>query len=376
MTRWAALAVAVAALLVPTVPAGAQTATPLPPQPPIGHVFVINLENEGYTSTYGPTSAATYLNTVLRPQGVLLTQYYGIGHESLDNYVAEISGQGPNADTQGDCQIYSDFVGVTGPPPQQAIGQGCVYPTAVPTIADQLDARGLTWKGYMEDMGNSATESPTCRHPALNSIDDTQKAKVGDQYAARHDPFVYFHSIIDSSICNQRVVPLDRLPADLAATRTTPNLSFITPNLCDDGHDVPTCVDGRPGGLVAADHWLATWVPKILSSPAFKHDGLLLVITDEAATSDTSSCCGEGPGPNSPLPGITGTGGGQVGAVAVSKFITPNTWNDTPYNHYSLLCSLENLFGLSKLGNAANPGLTCFGTDVYNARWSIKPPDR
>ncbi|HWW45206.1 MAG TPA: alkaline phosphatase family protein, partial [Acidimicrobiia bacterium] len=207
-----------------------------------------------------------------------------------------------------------------------------------------------------------------CGHPALNSRDSTQTAEVGDQYAARHDPFVYFHSIIDSPTCQQDVVPFSRFQSDVASVRTTPNVSFITPNLCDDGHDAP-CVDGRPGGLVTLDQWLRTWVPTILAAPAFRRDGLLLITFDEAATSDASSCCGEGPGPNSPLPGITGTGGGQVGALAVSPFIAPDTWNDTPYNHYSLLCSIEELFGLPKLGYAASTGLPCFGLDVYNGRW-------
>ena len=365
--RFAPLLALVVLVLAP-LPAQAQTQAPVPgrtTRPPIGHVFVINLENEGYSQTFGPGSPAPYLTTVLRPSGVLLTQYYGVAHNSLPNYVAEISGQGPNVETQGDCQVYTNFVGATTVPPGQAVGQGCVYPTTVPTLANQLDARGLTWKGYMEDMGNSPTEPATCRHPALNSPDDTQKARVGDQYAARHDPFVYFHSIIDSPVCSQRVVPLSQLPTDLATTRTTPTVSFITPNLCDDGHDTP-CDDGRPGGLVSADRWLSSWAPKILGSPSFRRDGLLIVTFDEAGTSDSSSCCGEGPGPNSPLPGISGTGGGQVGAVAVSPFIRPNTWNDTPYNHYSLLCSLEALFGLPKLGYAAQPGLTCFGTDVYS----------
>jgi phosphatidylinositol-3-phosphatase len=73
----------------------------------------------------------------------------------------------------------------------QAVGQGCVYPASVPTVADQLTAKGLTWKAYQQDMG------APCRHPVLGLLDDTQKAPVGDQYAARHNPFVYFHSIID-----------------------------------------------------------------------------------------------------------------------------------------------------------------------------------
>jgi hypothetical protein len=377
--RVVCLAVLAVLSVGPATAAHAQTTAPTPGssvRPPVGHVFVVNLENTGYNQAFGPTSPATYLTGVLRPHGVLLTQYYGTAHNSLPNYVAEISGQGPNAQTQADCQVFTNFVGAATVAPQQAVGQGCVYPAAVPTLANQLDARGLTWKGYMEDMGNSSTAPATCRHPAINAVDDTQKARVGDQYAARHNPFVYFHSIIDSPICNQRVVPLEALSTDLASARTTPNVSFITPNLCNDGHDTPTCVDGRPGGLVAADQWLSTWIPKILASPGFRRDGLLIVTFDEAGTSDTSSCCGEGPGPNSPLPGITGMGGGQVGAVAVSPFIRANTWNDTPYNHYSLLCSIEELFGLAKLGYAAQPGVTCFGTDVYNRPLSThRDPD-
>ena len=166
-----------------------------------------------------------------------------------------------------------------------------------------MTAKGLSWKGYMEDMG-----SP-CRHPALNTPDTTQKAKVGDQYAARHNPFVYFAGITSSPDCAQRDVDLTALPGDLAQVSTTPNLSYITPNLCDDGHDAP-CVDGRPGGLASADAWLRTWVPKITASPAFKQDGTLIITFDESdgPQSDATACCGEGPGPNSPLPGITGPG--------------------------------------------------------------------
>jgi len=357
----AVLAVVVADLGIAAGGAHAQ-AGPLPP--PVRTVFVVNLENKGYDETFGPDSPATYLNTVLRPRGNLLTQYYGTAHASLGNYIAQISGQGPNVETQSDCQFYDDFVGPGTVPPQQAVGQGCVYPASVQTLPDQLAAKGLSWKGYMEDMGNSPTEPATCRHPKLNSQDQTQIARVGDQYAARHNPFVYFHSIIDSPACSERVVPLDRLDADLAPKSTTANLVYITPNLCNDGHDAQ-CVDGRQGGLVAADQWLSTWIPKILGSRAFRKAGLLIVTFDESEANDASACCGEGPGPNSPLPGITGMGGGRTGAVAVSPFIRPGSWNSTPYNHYSLLCSIEELFGLSKLGYAGQPGLQCFGTDVY-----------
>jgi hypothetical protein len=95
---------------------------------------------------------------------------------------------------------------------------------------------------------------------------------------------------------------------------------------------------------------------------------MLVIAFDESdgPSSDSSACCGEGPGPNSAVPGITGLGGGRVGALVLSNHTAPNTWNDTPYNHYSLLASIENLFGLPQIGYAATPGLATFGLDVFN----------
>jgi hypothetical protein len=345
-------------LSVAGVPAKA-AAAPAAPLPRVRHVFVINLENKGYAQTFGASSPAPYLRKKLRAKGQLLSQYFGVAHHSLPNYIAQISGQGPNPQTQRDCKVYRNFTGSGTATPDQAVGQGCVFPKRVRTVANQLTRHGLRWKGYMQSMG-----SP-CRHPALNTRDRTQKARVGDQYAAKHNPFVYFHSIIDSKKCAKRNVDLKKLPAALARTRTTANLTYITPNLCNDGHDSP-CVDGRPGGLITANKWLRRWVPKILASPAYKKNGLLIVTFDEADTSAANgadACCGEGPGPNSPLPGITGLGGGRTGAVLVSRFITPGSLNSTPYNHYSLLRTIENLFGFTPLGYAKQA--RGFGHDVF-----------
>lgn len=341
-----------------TAPVKATTA-PAAPLPRVRHVFVINLENRGYAQTFGSSSRAPYLRKKLRAKGQLLSQYFGVAHDSLPNYIAQISGQGPNSRTQSDCAIYRDFTGSGTAAPDQAIGRGCVYPKRVRTVANQLTRRGLRWKGYMQSMHSS------CRHPALNTRDRTQQARVGDQYAAKHNPFVYFHSIIDSKKCAKRNVDLKKLPKAVAKTRTTANLTYITPNLCNDAHDSP-CVDGRPGGLVTANKWLRRWVPKILASPAYKKNGLLIVTFDEADTSAANgadACCGEGPGPNTPLPGITGLGGGRIGAVLVSPFITPGSLNTTPYNHYSLLRTIENLFGLTPLGYAKTA--RGFGHDVF-----------
>jgi len=327
------------------------------------------LENKSYDQTWGASSPATYLNQTLVPKGVLLTNYYGVGHASLDNYIAEISGQAPNPATRDDCTTYAPFVSTGTGAYGQLLGSGCVFPSSVMTVADQLTAAGKTWKAYEEDIANSATESKTCRHPAIGSVDPTLLARKGDQYATRHDPFVYFHSIIDSPACASEVVGLDQLGPDLASASATPNLVFITPNLCHDGHDAP-CVDGEPGGLASSDQFLSQWVPEILASPAFTSGGMLVVTFDEAEVSgsdaDSSSCCNTPPDPNSAQPGGNGPGGGRIGAVVVSVASKPGTTDATAYNHYGLLCSIEDVFGLSHLGFAGAPGMPCFGTDVYN----------
>jgi hypothetical protein len=188
MRSRAAFAIALAAACLIGTPAGAGAALP-----PIKHVFIIVLENNNFDDTFGAETQAPYLAQTLTAKGQLLRQYYGTQHESAGDYLSMISGQTANSNTQSDCQFFTEMVPGTMGPDGQALGQGCVFPAWVLTIADQLTAKGLTWKGYMEDMGNSETEPKTCRHPASGARDNTQSAKVGDQYAARHNPFVYFH---------------------------------------------------------------------------------------------------------------------------------------------------------------------------------------
>ena len=297
-----------------------------------------------------------------------MPNYYGIGHNSNDNYIAMISGQAPNPQTQADCQSFTDMLPGTPGANGQAQGTGCVYPAAVPTVASQMGTAGFTWRSYNEGMGaDPAREAGVCAHPGINASDNTQTATATDDYATRHNPFVYFHGIIDdTTLCNTHVVGLDALAQDLTAPApSAPNYSFITPDLCHDGHDAP-CKNGQPGGLVSADQFLQTWVPRITSSAAYRQDGLLMVLFDEAAGQQPSSCCGEIAGPSSPTPGINGPGGGQTGAVLLSPCIAPGTVTQTPYNHYSMLASVEDIFGLGHLGYAAGPGATPFGADIYN----------
>src|SRR3954470_17235208 len=225
--------------------------------PPIKHVFVIWLENKDAAKTFAKDNPpAPYLATTLPSMGALLPNYYGIGHESLDNYIAAVSGQGPNPQTQADCQGFTDFAGSTGDADGQAMGSGCVYPVDVKTIADQLTDKRMRWRGYMEDM-----RAP-CVHPDLNARDGTQSAKPESQYAARHNPFVYFHSLIDGPACKDNDLDLTQLPTDIAQAGTTASYSFITPDLCSDGHD-DTCADPKQkGGYEGINDFLSAWVPK------------------------------------------------------------------------------------------------------------------
>jgi phosphatidylinositol-3-phosphatase len=341
--------------------------------PPIRHVFVIVLENKDYDESFGPTSAAPYLAKTLTTQGQLLRQYYGTSHVSLGNYITMISGQAPNPDTQGDCMAgFKDvFPGVMGPD-GQVMGAGCVYPAAAKTVADQLEAKGLTWRAYLEDMGaDPAREKAACAHPDIGQNDPTQSASPNDQYATRHNPFVYFHSIIDDQgRCDAHDVNLNELGPDLDTASATPNFVFITPDLCSDGHDATCANPAQKGGLAGVDDFLRTWVPRIQAAPAYKEGSMIVVTWDEGNSprpQSSQNCCKEPTGPNTPSPGIVGPGGGRTGTVVLSQFTAPGSVNDTPYNHYSLLRSIEDIFGLGHLGYAGQSGLKAFGSDVFGA---------
>ncbi len=353
-----------------SAPAGPGVVAPAPARatsaklPRVGHVFIVNIENKGFRTTWGRHSSAPYLSRTLRAKGLLLTQYYGTAHHSLGNYTAQISGQGPTYAIQHDCGTYRAFQ-ATRPTvrPGQVVGDGCVYPEQVRTLAGQLDKAGLSWRGYMEDMAKP------CQHSRLGHGEQWSSATPQQQYATRHNPFMYFRSITARpTYCRAHVKPLSALRHDLRTTSHTRTLSYLTPDLCHDAHDA-TCADGGPGGLRAANVWFKTWVPRILRSPAFKKDGMLVITADESegASEDSRACCGEGPGPNAGLPGLEGPGGGRIGALVISPFVRPGSTSSRGYNHYSLLGSIEDLFGLGRLGYARTV-THLFRGDVYRAR--------
>jgi phosphatidylinositol-3-phosphatase len=360
--------------------------------PKIRHVWIIDLENESFGYTFGANGhkQAPYLSETLPAQGALLPDYYGIGHDSLDNYIAQVSGQAPDYQTGQDCEYFEQFIQFGGEnfdkwtKDGQLSGDGCVYPAYVKTIGNQLTAKGLTWKAYEQNMGidphrdgtTKTSHGPSCGHPPLNGIDLTDTTgPANDSYATRHDPFMYFHSIInDKAYCKAHVVDLTPLAGNLRRVSTTPNYSFITPDTCADAHDIPLCQDGQKGGLPQANRFLKTWIPRITRSPAYQAGGLIIVTFDESGDdTDAGACCGEVDSlgytdpshPNTNEPGLYGPGGGRVGAVLLSRFIKPGTKSTVNYNHYSMLASIENLFGLAHLGDAKQKQVVPFGRDVY-----------
>lgn len=343
--------------------------TPDEPQPTkIRHVFLIVLAGHGFEQNFGAASPATYLNATLRPQGTLLTGYRSLGRAGLPDALAIVGGQPPNADTRADCPVYreippSDTPSRTG----EIAADGCVYPNTVTTIADQLDASRRSWKAYAEDLDRGPAPAPgvppktTCRHPDSDAPDDTLASRPGDGYATRRNPFVYYHSLLDLGGCDADDGALTTLDADLANARDTPSLAYVAPNLCHDGTE-SQCIDGTPGGLAAADAFLATWVPKILASPAYRQDGLLIV----AFAGDVTQPAAGAPAPD-PARAVVN------GALLVSRYAQAGGTNASAYDPYALLRSLEDLFALKPLARAARA--SSFAPTVLGGAYVTPPSD-
>jgi hypothetical protein len=339
-------------------------------------VFVIVLSDQPYAAVFGPASSAPYLSHTLEHRGELLVRYDAVAHEELANGIALVSGQGPTAQTAANCPTYTDLAPATAGPDQQVRGDGCVYPPATQTLASQLAAKHLKWRAYAQGIeGEDAapTGSGPCAHPALGASDPTATpVSAPARYATFGDPFVYFHSVIDTAACRTSVVGLSRLKRDLASSKAAPSFSYIVPDRCHDGNATP-CSPGAAAGLPAADGFLKSVVPEILSSKAYREDGLLVITVDEAPSSgelaDSSSCCGQPRFPNLPATaaGFSPHGGGAVGALLLSPFVKPASTSQEPYNHFSLLRTIEDLFAVPHLGYAAAPGVSSFEPSLFLA---------
>jgi phosphatidylinositol-3-phosphatase len=348
-------------------PAPASTKAPKTKTPKAGrvkHVFVITLSSPGYENAFGAGSKMPYLANALRPQGQLLPNYKLLTDTGLPNYLAMISGQAPNALSSADCMTYTEFPGNASPDDNGNVaGNYCVYPALAINLADQLFAARFSWGAYMEDMGRPepvvdgqpAPASPpqNCVHPDSGSADQTQHVRppdattgyAGSGYAARHNPFAYFHSLLDLGSCTQKDVPLDALPGALQSG--TPNFTFISPNLCDTGEPAECYPGVEDPGPAQADKFLSDWVPRILASPAYQRDGVLVITFGEAT------------------PGVNGA---PVGSLLISKFLAPGSTNGGDFNPYSIFRTVEDLFGLEHLAAATRSGTTTFASDLLGSK--------
>ena len=246
--------------------------------------------------------SAPYISS-LAAQYASATNYNAIRHPSLPNYLALTGG-----DTFGVTRDCTDcFV-------------------AEDNIVGQLEAAGRSWKAYFESM------------PGPCFVGDS-----GRLYRQKHNPFIYYDNVRnDPARCN-KLVPFDQLATDLEAN-TVPDFVWIMPNMCNDMHDCP---------IAAGDTWLKTWIPKILGSKAWQDGGVLFITFDEAENGEHSSCCTFGKG-------------GQVAMLVISPLVPPGFVSAVPYDHYSLLRTIEQAWDLPLLGNAACD-CTAPMTDFFNA---------
>src|SRR6266568_1656672 len=259
---------------------------------PIGHIFLIVMENRGYQEIIGRPEAP-YVNG-LAGRYASSEAYFAVAHPSLPNYLALLGG-----DIFG---IISDCT-------------DCLVDA--PNLADELESQGRTWKSYQEDL-----PFPCYGGDAFGG------------YVAKHNPFAYFRSIRDDATRCQNIVPLAQLDADLAAG-APPDFVWITPNLIHDMHD---------GSVAEGDHWLSGFVPSILASDAWKQDGVLVIVWDE---SDSG-----------------GPGGGRVPLLVLSPSGRQGYRSSVTANHYSLLRSIEDVWGLGYVGHSQDPDVQPI-TDLF-----------
>lgn len=265
----------------PASPATSATVAATPATAAAVHVFVVVLENTSYATALAQPEVAA-----LAARYGLATNYHAVAHPSLPNYLALAAG------------------GTFG------IADDSYHRLPATGLGVQLDEQGLPWRAYFEGMRSGCFSSPP-------------------PYALKHNPFAYL-----GGACPEQAVDIARLAPDLQLPADgAPRLSWITPGLCNDGHDC---------GPAVASRYLGGLVREITASAAWRQGGVLFVTWDE---DDASS------GNHVPLLVIAPGGHTMTSSVA--------------YDHYSLLATIEDLLGLPRLGHAAGAAPV---TDLLPAR--------
>src|SRR5215467_2661597 len=318
MNRWklhpsASLISGVLALcLVFTAPvpqAAAQTTFPQ-----YDHVFVVIMENEGFNQIVG-NQHAPILNALAKDYG-LATNYTGVSDPSEPNYVGMLGG---------------DTFGISNDDPYWFPG----HTISVPNLMSQLETAGKTWRGYFQSMPYPGYRG-YCYPDKCNGIPDADT-----QYVAKHNGIVNFANMQTPAEFG-KMFPLSQFSVDLAAG-TIPNFSYIVPNECNDMHGAPPwCVDSDNTGTVQqssliaqGDKFVGDLVNQITSSSTWQAGNNAIVITFD-----------EGNRANS-----------QVLTIVVTSHGPRGLQDKTSFNHYSLLASLQETFGLGCLVNSCAANL-------------------
>src|ERR1700722_13291947 len=177
------------------------TTTPAPKNglPPIKHVWLILLGDQGYQQTFAAGRPDHYLSA-LTNKGEMVPNFYAVSQGDLANEIALISGQGPTPQTVAGCLKYVPLHPQKVGRNQQVVGHGCVYPAKTPNLPAELTAAKYTWRAYVQGLVTA------CQHPKLNATDRHFIASKRNGYATWRDPFVYFRGITQSTSCPGDVV--------------------------------------------------------------------------------------------------------------------------------------------------------------------------
>lgn len=314
----------------------------------INHFYVIMEENTNYEDVVGNTADTPYINSLINQYG-FAANYYGVTHPSEPNYLATIGG---------------DFYGLHADDPS--------FRTDALNLVDQLTGQGKTWATYQQSM------------PSVGFLGAQYPDTGSGLYVAKHNPFVLFNDIRNDPKRLENVKPADMLASDLA-TGVAPNFTFIAPDECHDFHGVgngaaygmPWC--SYPPNFTInhqlfqySDAYLKTLVTTIMSSKAWTSDSAIVVTWDENESSGTRSpnrgyasstgCCG------SPV----GDGGGRVPTIVITAN-GGHTVSLNPYNHYSLLKTVQTAFGLGCLANTCSSAVQPM-TDLFQPSASTPIP--
>ncbi len=352
-----------------------KSSSPQTDKPTVSHVFEIALSTTSYAAAFGAQSAAPYLRS-LEARGTLLSGFESFGASELADNLALVSGQGPNPDTAAGCTTYAEFRhGVNANAKGLVPGSGCVYPETALTIGDQVSASGHVWKAYIADMGKQ-----TCAHPNSNAPADAALPGTDPGYDPTHNPFIYFHSLLDLGDCASDDEDLSRLTSDLADKSKTATFSFIAPSACEDATETVTpsaggptvppvtttpstastttttttsttsssstttsssptttsttaaCPPAGPVGISAQDAFLRQWVPRILASAGYKAHGVLIIAFAAAGDQRQKLV--------------------RTGALVLSRHGPTGKTIAANYGPYSLLRSEEDALGYAPLAHA------------------------